>query len=128
MTMRRMLLHRRVRTRALSTGSATVHPSIAALAMVADSAASAGQNGDMLVTAEMLTTVISFAALLVAIAGGFGWVIHRSDAQFRALSDKLDERTRMLQTAVDAQTRELNEVKVAVARLEGPTQRLIPAR
>lgn len=110
---------------------------------------------------ETLATVISSAGLLLALAGGFGWLILRSDAQVRHLSDKIDEETRRLDAKIEAkgdrldakieaqgdrldakideQTRRLDakidswgreivEVKVAIARLEGPLPHLVPAR
>lgn len=152
----------------------------------------------MVVSVETLTTLLSFAGLLVALAGGFGWVIHRSDGQHQRLGDQLNEHGRQLVAItaqlnehgrrldalderldeqgrrldgherllveingrlssherqlvevtgelveikvrlnehgrqlgdkIDANTRELTEVKIAVARLEGPRPHLIPAR
>ncbi|MHA7984179.1 response regulator [Rathayibacter sp. CAU 1779] len=104
----------------------------------------------MYVSVETLTTVISFAGLLIALAGGFGWMIRRSDAQFRELGARIDaqgvrldtkidqqtarldakieEQGRALESKIEAQTRELIEVKIAVARLEGPRPHIIPAR
>ncbi|PRI11924.1 hypothetical protein [Leucobacter massiliensis] len=62
-------------------------------------------------SAEAMTTLFTAICLLLALAGGFGWLVHRGDAAEQRLNAKID--------AVSA---EVVEVKVAVARLEG-TQR-----
>ena len=104
----------------------------------------------MFVSAQTLATLASFAAVFLTLAGGFGWIVRRSDTQFQRLADKIDERarvlhakideqgrlldakideqTRALGAKIDTQTHELTEVKIAVARLEGPLPRIIPAR
>jgi len=93
----------------------------------------------MYVSIEVLTTIGSFTGLLVAIVAGFGWTIRRSDAQLQQLGDRLDGRIDRLEERLDARidrlgerfdvlTHEVIEIKIAVARLEGPLPRLVPAR
>jgi hypothetical protein len=52
----------------------------------------------------------------------------RIDEQGRSLSERIDEQGRSLGERIAGVERELVEVKVAVARLEGPRPRLVPAR
>lgn len=111
----------------------------------------------MYVSIEVLTTIGSFTGLLVAIVAGFGWTIRRSDAQLQQLGDRLDGRIDQLGDRLDGRidqldgridrleerldaridrleerfdvlTHEVIEIKIAVARLEGPLPRLVPAR
>lgn len=75
----------------------------------------------MYMSADVIATIIIAAALLVTLSGGYlaglAWLSRRMDARF----DKVDERIHGLEV-------ELNEVKIVVARLEGPTPRLIYPR
>lgn len=132
----------------------------------------------MFVSVEVITMIVSAVTILLALAGGFGWMITRMDARFVAqdarfvaqdakftaqdgrfaeLNAKIDARfseqdakidarfaeqdakwdarfaqqdTRFdrLETRIDDLTHEMTEVKIAIARLEGPTPRLITAR
>lgn len=85
----------------------------------------------MHVSAEILTTVITFAGFIVALGAGFGWLIQRSDKQLRYLAERIDavrDEVASVRSEVASVRSELVEVKVAVARLEGPRTRLIPAR
>ena len=115
----------------------------------------------MFVSIDALATVISFAGLLVALAGGFGWMIRRMDAMSQRLDDRIDQQGRLLNDKIDQQGRlladkidevdhrlgdkidgvrtdlgdkieamgrEITEVKIAVARLEGPRPHLISPR
>lgn len=66
---------------------------------------------------ETIAVVISTASLLLAFVGGFAWMIRRTDEQFGRLGDR-----------ISGVERELVEVKIAVARMEGPPRHLIPAR
>lgn len=81
---------------------------------------------------ETLSVIISAAGLLVAMFSGFAWVIHRTDARTDRVEARLDERIhsveRTIGTRFDELTREVGEVKVAVARLEGPLPRLLSPR
>ena len=75
----------------------------------------------MYLSADVLTTIIIATGLLVTLSGGslagLAWLSRRMDDRF----DKVDERLHGVEV-------ELNEVKIAVARLEGPTPRLIYPR
>ncbi|MGO1183183.1 MAG: hypothetical protein ACTHZ5_09745 [Micrococcaceae bacterium] len=82
----------------------------------------------MYVSVEVLTVVISAVALMIAlgtsVVAGFAWLIKRMDQNFEQLDvrfDKVDQRIEGLHS-------ELTEVKIAVARLEGPQRRIEIAR
>jgi hypothetical protein len=89
----------------------------------------------MYVSIEVLTTLGSFAGLLVAVVAGFGWTIRRTDTQLQhatgrleASMDRLESRMDRLEAQTYALTHELTEVKITIARLEGPPPRLYTAR
>lgn len=104
----------------------------------------------MYVSVEIITMLATAATLLVAIIGGFGWTINRMDARFAAQDARLDARFAAQDARFDARfdaqdakfdarfasvdarfdriEQEIFEVKIAIARLEGPTPRLIPVR
>lgn len=99
---------------------------------------------------ETITTIVGVVSLLLVLAGGFGWMIHRMDTRM----DKLDLGLRQeigevkqdvsavkddvavlkgdvsglksdvaeVKQDVASLKGEMTEVKVAVARLEGPTR------
>lgn len=92
---------------------------------------------------ETIAVVISAAALLASLATGFGWMIRRTDK----LSDRVtreiggardsfrkeigEVETRIRKDLSDRMTgveRELVEVKIAIARIEGPPRQLVAAR
>ena len=50
------------------------------------------------------------------------------DEQGRQLNAKIDEQGRQLTLKIEVQTNEITEVKIAVARLEGPRPRLVLSR
>lgn len=77
---------------------------------------------------ELLATLASFAGVFVAIVSGFGWIIRRMDSRIDRLDQKLSLRIDGLATHIDGVEHELVELKVSIARLEGPTPRLITAR
>ena len=99
---------------------------------------------------EIITMLATAATLLVAIIGGFGWTINRMDARFAAQDARLDARFAAQDARFDARfdaqeakfdarfagvdarfdriEQEIFDVKIAIARLEGPTPRLIPVR
>ncbi|WP_223623585.1 hypothetical protein [Microbacterium sp. EST19A] len=78
----------------------------------------------MFVSAEVITTVASAVSVIAAVAGLCGWFVRRIDARF----DKVDARFDRLEDRVTGVEHELTEVKIAVARLEGPQPRLITSR
>ncbi len=88
---------------------------------------------------ETIAIVISSATLLLGFVGAFGWMIRRTDARADHLEarlearidqveQKLEARIDRLDEKVDGVGRELVEVKIAVARLEGPQRHLVTAR
>ena len=72
-------------------------------------------------SAETIAIVISAAGLaltfIVTVAASFSWMIKRSDNQFGKLRDD-----------IKSVQHELVEVKIAVARIEGPGRHLVSAR
>jgi hypothetical protein len=103
----------------------------------------------MWVSSETIVTLVTVAGfgvtLLAAILGGFAWMVRRMDAQGRELGARIDaqgaridaqgvslgeridaqgERIDLRLTAVE---REIVELKVAVARIEGPRPRFSTA-
>lgn len=65
-------------------------------------------------SAETITIAVGVASILLSFFGGFAWMIHRMDARF----DRSDAR-------ISSVERELVEVKIGLARLEGPPRRLV---
>ena len=81
---------------------------------------------------ETITIVISSAALLLSFFGAFGWMVHRVDTKIDNLDAKLSAQIssveERLSARIDGVAREVVEVKIAVARLEGPPRHLLTAR
>lgn len=99
---------------------------------------------------EMVALIITTASLLATLGGGlfagFAWMLRRMDEKFaqaqvsaderflqaeanvNARFDKVDERFDRMDERINRVQAELTEVKIAVARLEGPRQRLIVPR
>lgn len=88
---------------------------------------------------ETITIVISAAGLALSLAASFAWLIRRADAQLDRFGTQLDARFTRLENRFDERfaqfdarfaqvERELVEVKIAVARIEGPPRHLITAR
>ena len=83
-------------------------------------------------SAEVISIILVAVGVLITLGGGFfaglAWLLRRIDERFDKVDerfakvderlDKVDERLGLLQS-------EVNDVKVAVARLEGPYPRLI---
>ncbi|MCK2033309.1 MULTISPECIES: hypothetical protein [Microbacterium] len=78
----------------------------------------------MYVSVEVITMLATAATTLVAIISGFGWMIGRMDARFAAV----DARFAIQDAKFDRIEHELTEVKIAIARLEGPRPRLVSTR
>lgn len=108
------------------------------------------QNGDVYMSVELLAIIISAAGLLITLGGGlftgFAWMIRRTDEQFagvraefrddfRAVHEEFSsvheefgavrEEFRAVRKDLHHLREELTEVKISVARLEGPRERLI---
>lgn len=93
----------------------------------------------MMVSIELVTMVVTVASTLVGLAAGFGWVVTRMDARFASAEQRMDARFEDHERRMDARfdrvesdvaelKTSMGDVKVAIARLEGPTPRLIVAR
>ncbi|WP_417541171.1 response regulator [Microbacterium maritypicum] len=103
---------------------------------------------------EVITMLATAVTLLVAIISGFGWMINRMDARFAEVVARFDARFEAQDAKLGARfeaqdarfdarfeaqdakfgarfdriEQEIVEVKIAIARLEGPAPRLIAAR
>lgn len=82
----------------------------------------------MYVSVEVITMLATAATTLVAIISGFGWMIGRMDTRFAAMEAKFDARFAIQDAKFDRIEHELTEVKIAIARLEGPQPRLVSTR
>ena len=89
----------------------------------------------MMVSIELVTTIVTVASTLLGLAAGFGWIIARMDARFEGFEqrmdarfEKVDSRFDRLEGDVAGVKAELGEVKIAIARLEGPVPRLSLSR
>lgn len=81
---------------------------------------------------DSIALIITAAGLLVTLGGGFfaglAWVVRRMDERFDTVDNcfaRVEDRFDKVDDQIRGVQEELNEVKVAVARLEGPHQRLI---
>ena len=70
---------------------------------------------------ELIALVISTLTMLLGFVTVIGWLITRSDRQFDRLRTDLGGR-------IDSVERELVELKIAVARIEGPPRHLLVGR
>lgn len=77
---------------------------------------------------ETITVIISTATLLLAFLGVIGWLVSRVDRLGDKLTARIDAVDDKLTARIEAVERELVEVKIGIARLEGPPHRLLPAR
>ncbi|WP_372984460.1 response regulator [Microbacterium sp.] len=97
----------------------------------------------MTVSIELVTMIVTVATTLLGLAAGFGWMITRTDARFEMFEQRMDARFEKFEQRMDARFEkveqrmdarfekvdvELGEVKIAIARLEGPAPRLLVAR
>ncbi|MFT4214188.1 MAG: hypothetical protein QM622_05365 [Microbacterium sp.] len=78
----------------------------------------------MTVTPEMIATISAMLAVLAATGGMFAWLHRHMDTRF----DRMEARFEKVDARFEKIESDLTEVKIAVARLEGPRQHLIPAR
>ncbi|GAB3630756.1 hypothetical protein GCM10027421_01090 [Microbacterium shaanxiense] len=103
---------------------------------------------------EMITTLVGVVSMLLALAGGFGWMIHRMDSRMDSCESRLGARIDDVETKlgaridaveeklgaridtveeklgarIDKVASEQVELKVAIARIEGPPRHLVSAR
>lgn len=75
---------------------------------------------------DILATILSAVGVLLAMAGGFGWVIARLDSRLdlglSGLEQRLSTRIDVLSEEVGGLRGDVADLKVAVARLEGPAR------
>jgi hypothetical protein len=77
---------------------------------------------------ELITMLVGIVSILLSFAGAFGWMMHRMDARFASSEARLGNHLDKLAERIDRVAGELVEVKVAVARVEGPSRHLITGR
>lgn len=88
---------------------------------------------------ESIAVVISAAGLLLGFVAAFAWMIRRVDGQIDKLREDLgddikavrqdfNDNNKSLGERIAGVERELVEVKLAIARLEGPPRHLVRAR
>ena len=86
----------------------------------------------MTVSIELVTMIVTVATTLLGLAAGFGWMITRTGARLEMFEQRMDARFEKVEQRMDARFEkvdvELGEVKIAIARLEGPAPRLLVAR
>ncbi len=77
---------------------------------------------------EMITMLVSTVSILLALAGSFGWVVHRMDVLHADVKGDVAQPRSELGARIDKVADELVEVKIAVARIEGTPRHLITRR
>ncbi|WP_298862477.1 hypothetical protein [uncultured Microbacterium sp.] len=73
---------------------------------------------------ELIAILSAFVTLGFGIVGGFAWMLHQMDARF----DKVDERFDKVDERFAEMSRDVTDLKVAVARLEGGRPQLLTGR
>lgn len=93
------------------------------------------QNGEMYMSAELIGIIIAGVGLLVPIVGCFVWMIRRTDEltarmdqRFAKFEENFNARFDLVIARIDGLQHEMTEVKIAVARLEGPRPRIAMPR
>lgn len=86
-------------------------------------------------SAELIATLSAFITLGIGMFAGFAWMVRRLDRVDDRLGtriDKLDTRIDTLENKlgerIDALAGEVTDLKIAVARFEGPQRHLIQSR
>lgn len=82
----------------------------------------------MYMSAELIATLSCFLTLGISMFAGFAWVVRRIDAGDARVEDKLSARIdgldAKLSARIDSLSRDLTDVKVSVARIEGTPRHL----
>lgn len=82
-------------------------------------------------TTETLTIVISAIGIVLTLGTstfvGAAWMVRRIDAVDQKLSSRIDAVDEKLSTRIDAVAADVTDLKISVARLEGPPRRLLTA-
>ncbi|MFJ4999188.1 hypothetical protein ACIP5T_13610 [Microbacterium sp. NPDC088619] len=85
----------------------------------------------MFVSAEIIAIVLSAVGLLLTLGGtmvaGFAWCVRRSDRVEERLGARIDGVEERLGARIDAVAADTTELKIAMARIEGPQRHLIVA-
>lgn len=86
------------------------------------------QNGGVYMSAELIGVVLTGLGVVITLGlgmlSGFAWVSRRIDR----VEDKLSTRIDGVEAEMSGLHNEMTEVKIAVARLEGPRPHLIVGR
>jgi len=88
----------------------------------------AGRMEDMLVTPDVIGVLIAAATLVGGLFAGIAGLLSRQttrlEARFDARFERIDVRFGQVDARLDRIESDVNDLKVAVARLEGPLPRL----
>ncbi|MFK0239957.1 hypothetical protein ACIQTX_03775 [Microbacterium sp. NPDC090281] len=80
---------------------------------------------------EVLAIIISAVGVVVTLGTsmfvGAAWMVRRIDAVDEKLSSRIDAVDEKLSTRIDAVAADVTDLKISVARLEGPPRRLLTA-
>ncbi|PCE15742.1 hypothetical protein AUC47_12790 [Microbacterium sp. SZ1] len=89
----------------------------------------------MYVSMELIAIIACAVSVIVAFVSACGWFLTRMDARYAAADARMearfaaaDARIDRLETRMGGVEHELSQVKVAIARLEGPLPRLVTSR
>ena len=82
-------------------------------------------------TADTLTIVVSAIGIVLTLGTstfvGAAWMVRRIDAVDEKLSTRIDAVDEKLSTRIDAVAADVSDLKISVARLEGPPRHLLTA-
>lgn len=82
----------------------------------------------MYMSAEIITTLGSFITLGIGMFALGAWLVRRIDTVEEKLGSRIDAVEEKLGSRIDALAGDMTELKVAVARLEGPPRHLLSVR
>ena len=76
-------------------------------------------------SSELIAIISTGVTLAIAMLGGFAWIIARLDRTEERLGARIDTVEERLGARIETVDHELVEVKIAVARIEGPRPRFV---
>jgi len=79
----------------------------------------------MLVTPDVIGVIVAVFVAAVTFLGGVSGLLAHQTRQIGGRFDKVDARFERIETRMDRLEAELTEVKIAIARIEGPHPRLL---
>jgi hypothetical protein len=104
----------------------------------------------MFVSVEVITMLACAVSIIIAFVSGCGWLINRMDVRFARMDARIDEKFAAQDARIDEKfaaqdaridekfvridekfvgaEHELAELRIAVARLEGPPRRFVSVR